>query len=522
MRRCDGRGLTVCANRVVQCVGVVILAALVWYALRFTQYMEPVAGYEYPVDSRDSVWQNLLCALLVFAVFAGGKALEERMGERTQRIVCRVTAGIAMLWQGVWSFLWVLAADRPPGGDQDSVLSAAIGFLEGNYGALGEGGYCEIYPHQLGLASLEELIFRISGGTDYHVMQWILAAMAVGTVYCVYGILKDLSGRTAVVVPGTLLAGLCTAPILYSSWIYGESPYVFFTLLAARMLARYGRKKTVGALAGVVAAMTLAVLVRKNAMILILAFCLVGAVSAFAKRDKKLLCAMVLAVLVPALCYAGIYKMYELRSGYEHAKGMPVYGHMYIGLQESEGRCGWYYLYCTNTYYENDRDTDRARAAYGELIAQRWSEMRDTPGYTTWFFKNKILSQWNAPLYQSVYFNFVHGEVHYPKVTAFLDRLSGDLFGAVLWVADRLQFVIYLGMLLYFAVGIRRDSDPLRHLLAVTVIGGFLFSVMWEAKTRYAFPCYMMMFPPAAIGYRELAERLWKVIGSYREKKAGR
>lgn len=514
--------LTVWANRVVRLAGCAILLALVWYALRFTQYMEPVAGYEYPMDGKDSPWQNLLAAAVALAVFAAGMALEKRVGQKAQAWIRRVALWIAMLWQGVWGFWWITAADRCPKGDQNSVFSAAAGFFAGDYGALGEGGYCEIYPHQLGLASLEELIFRIIGRADYHVLQMILAAMIVGMVYCAYGILKDLSGHAAVVVPGTLLAGLCTAPIFYSCWVYGEVPYVFFTLLAARFLARYGREGRVRSLAGMVAAVTFAMLVRKNAMIVIVALALAGAVTALAKRDGRLLCALVLAALVPALCYGGIYRMYEIRSGYAHARGMPAYGHIYIGMQESEGRCGWYYMYCTDVYYQNDRDTDRTRDAYAALLAERWRDMRDNPGYALWFFKSKALSQWNAPLYQSVYFNFVHEDVHDFRIAALLDRFSGDLFDEILWMADRLQFVIYFGMLLYFLLGIRRDDDVLRHLLAVVVIGGFLFSILWEAKTRYTFPYYMMMFPPAAMGYRALAERLGKWSGRLRGISSGK
>lgn len=509
--------MTVLANWVVRLIGSAILFVLVWYALRFTQYMVPMQGYEYPVDTKDSMLQNVLCLGLVLAAFAAGTVLEGHLGERPRRWLERAAAGIAMLWQGVWGFLWITAADRCPKGDQESVFKAAAGYLVGDYHSLGKRGYCEIYPHQLGLASLEELIFRILGKADYYAIQLIFVGMIVGTVYCIYGMLRELSGRMTVVVLGTLLAGSCTAPIFYTCWVYGEVPFVFFALLAAWMLARYGKRGGAGALAGFVAAVTFAMLVRKNALILIVAFCLVGAVRAFARRDKRLVCAMVLAVLIPNLCYSAIFKMYEVRSGYEHAEGLPSNGFVHIGLQETEGRYGWDYLDSNKVYYDNGRNTDRTREAYGEMIEERLEEMRSQPGYLGMFFKGKILSQWNAPLYQSMYFNYVHEEVHYESVTAFLDRLSGDWFSGLLWAADRLQFVIYFGMLFYFLLRVRKDSDPLEHLLAVTIIGGFLFSILWEAKTRYVFPYYMMMFPMAALGYQELVGRLRRMHGAKRK-----
>lgn len=516
-----GVKLTRTANWVVRLTGGAILFVLVWYSLRFTQYMVPMQGYEYPVDVKDSMLQNLLALAVVIGLFAAGLLLERRVGEQAQRWIRRAVVGISMLWQGVWGFLWITAADRCPKGDQESVFKAAAGYLVGDYHSLGKRGYCEIYPHQLGLASLEELIFRIVGRADYHVIQMIFVAMIVGSVYCIYGFLKELSEHESVVVLGTLLAGSCMAPVFYTCWVYGEVPFVFFALLAAWMVARYMRRGTRGALAGFVAAVTFGVLVRKNALILVAAFGLAGAVYAFAKRDKRIVITILLAVLVPNLCYSGIYKMYELRSGYAHAEGLPANGFIHIGLQETEGRYGWDYLDSNKAYYDNGRNTDRTREVYSELIAERLREMAGQPGYMAAFFKGKVLSQWNAPLYQSMYFNYVHEEVHNESVTAFLDRLSGDLFDELLWAADRLQFVIYAGSLLYFILCVKRDSNLLQHLLAVTVIGGFLFSILWEAKTRYVFPYYMMMFPMAAMGYGELVRLLQDKLKKFKGIKIG-
>lgn len=500
--------LTKISNGVVRLTGGAILFVLVWYSMRFTQYMVPMQGYENPVDTRDSVLQNLVAMAFIIGLFAMGFMLERRMGDRMLRWIQRGVLGISMLWQGVWGLLWILAADRCPKGDQASVFRAAARYLVGDYHSLGPNGYCEIYPHQLGLASLEELIFRIYGRADYRVVQIIFVAMIVASVYCIYGILKELSEHATVVVLGTLLAGSCMAPVFYTCWVYGEVPFVFASLLAARMLARYIKGGGRGSLAGFVAAVTFGVLVRKNMLILVVAFGLAGAVYAFTKRDKKIAVTILLAVLVPNLCYSGIYKMYELRSGYEHAEGLPANGYIYIGLQETVGRYGWDYHNSNKHYYDSGRDTDKTREIYSKLIAERLREMAEQPEYMVQFFKGKVLSQWNAPLYQSMYFNYVHEEVYNESVTAFLDRLSGDLFDELLWAADRLQFVIYLGSFLYYLLCVKRDSNLLQHLLAVTVIGGFLFSILWEAKTRYVFPYYMMMFPMAAMGYGELLRLL--------------
>lgn len=48
----------------------------------------------------------------------------------------------------------------------------------------------------------------------------------------------------------------------------------------------------------------------------------------------------------------------------------------------------------------------------------------------------------------------------------------------------------------------------LQHILPVMIIGGFLFSMIWEAKARYILPYYIAMFPMAVIGYQQFLPKL--------------
>ena len=41
-------------------------------------------------------------------------------------------------------------------------------------------------------------------------------------------------------------------------------------------------------------------------------------------------------------------------------------------------------------------------------------------------------------------------------------------------------------------------------MLLIAVLGGFFFSVIWEAKARYVFPYFMMMLPYAAMGAEQV------------------
>lgn len=506
------------ANWVIRIMGSLILLILVRYALTGTQYMLPVSGHEFPIEIRDSVFLNLAVAALVLLLCVGLNEAERKISASKSQFCEKIVVIAAMLWQAVAGLCWVLAADRQPTADQLHVYNAAVGFLEGDYGTLEATQYSGMFPHQLGLAFVEELVFRILGNTDYHVMQVLFVLLNAGSVYFIYGILKELSGRLSVVVTGTVLAGSCIASIFYSSWIYGEVPWVFFSLLTAWMVAKYSKKSKISTIVVAVVSMTIGTLMRKNMLILIVAFCLLGILWAFENKDKKFLIAVIVACVLPQLCYQGIFMMYEMRSGIPHSDGVPTNAYIYIGMEETKGRFGWDFSNSSAQYFANDADTEKSNEIYGEMIRERWQIMKASRGYLRGFYSGKILSQWNEPLYQSLYFNFGHEETHNAKLTAFEDRLKDDLFDRVLWFADRLQFIIYAGCLLYFVFCVKKDSNLLQHLLAVAIIGGFLFSIIWEAKARYMYAYYMMMFPLAALGYGELI-RLAEKYCFFRKKK---
>lgn len=47
----------------------------------------------------------------------------------------------------------------------------------------------------------------------------------------------------------------------------------------------------------------------------------------------------------------------------------------------------------------------------------------------------------------------------------------------------------------------------------MTILGGMLYHLLFEAKAQYAYPYMMYMLPLAAMGLCALAEKLKKVSG---------
>lgn len=512
-------GLATAANYVVKCFGLVIFAFLLWYALRYTWFIMP-GGREIPVEMHDGWWKNVIgvlavCGLMVFFLFA-----ERKVSPARQQLLSGAAIILTVLWVGGLGLWWVNSAVRVPNGDCAFVYGAASYFQEGRFWFLETpGNYCSMYPHQLGLIALTEVLFLFVGTYNFYAFELLCVIFAMGIVFGGYLVLREIITALSAAVLYCAVSGCCIPLVFYTSWVYGDLPGTFFTVIAMWMLLRYSKSRKAGWLAGLVGMVTLAMINRKNSMILIVALCLVTLVSMLKRRDWKLLLAVALCIVVPWLSYMGIYKMYEIRSGYEHYPGIPSITWIDMGLHDVGGVCGWYDDSARQLYYSADGDAEQTAVLSARRIRERLTEFEENPSYAVTFFKKKILSQWNEPLYQSVYFNTVYEPENVPPADSLAAKISGVYFSAVLSFCDRLQFIIYFGIFAYFLFGIRRDSDILQQITVVTIIGGFLFSILWEAKARYIFPYYLMMFPFSVIGYRQALKAAMALIG--RRKKTG-
>lgn len=501
-----GNFMTAAANWIVRITGTVIFLVLTWYSLRYTQYMI-VGGDEIAHNVRDSVVGN--CLALAFGILLAGLLwfFAKRVAVRIQERIMRVCVAFSVLWTGGWGYWWISVVDRQPEGDQAFVYGAATYFSKGDFAFLKPGGYCGLCPHQLPLIAMIELLYLVVGLHNYFACQVVCTLLAAGIVWLGYRLLWEMTQNPGTVILYSMVMLGCLPLIFYTGWVYGDVPSIFFTMLAAWSLLRYERTGHVRWLAVLVLATTFALLVRLHSAVFLIALCLVGAVFILRKKDLKLLAALVLAVILPIIAYQGVFKMYELRSGLPHAKGMPSLSYISMGMQDIYDRCGWYTTYCAEVFEMAGDDPVLAAEISKQDIAKRLEEFRADPSYAWGFYREKVLSQWNEPLYQSLYFG---NKFHMPlkeAQEAFIERLKLEAFDNLLLICDRMQFVIYVGTVLYFVLAVRAKSNILQHLMAVALIGGFLFSIIWEAKARYIMPYYVTMFPIAVMGYWELVER---------------
>lgn len=188
---------------------------------------------------------------------------------------------------------------------------------------------------------------------------------------------------------------------------------------------------------------------------------------------------------------------------------------LWVAMATQEGEdgkeAGWYNGLAWDLFVdEAGRDQEVATEMAKAVIAESMERFKGDPAYMLDFYKRKIVSQWSEPTYACQ----VETNHRWSERSAFMDRLyKGDLWKPFVRVMDVYQSLIYWGALLFLLWMIRKKIPVEKLGLIIVAIGGFIFYIFWEAKSRYVFPYFMMMLPCACCGWDLFVQKLsqwWK------------
>ncbi len=447
-----------------------------------------------------------------------------------KRVLLCITFGWILLLGG----LLVLFGRTAPAADAMSVYSAAQSLAIGDTSVIHPTeSYLSYYPQQVGLMAFLEWIIRLwnllpINLEPYHSIKCLYVVLTCVIVFyqykCVHTLWED--DRTDCIY--LVLAAANLPMIMYSSFVYGEIPsfaamsvglYYLIALLkniSSGVLAR--RQLALQAVLSLVG-LTLAVMLRKNSLIIIIAVILVVMLEWLHNRRHLLLLYGILCITLSLTILPATQKIYELRADNKLQTGVPAMSYLAMGMQESSRGNGWYNGFNFNTYLESGMDTDKTVAISKEAIAERKAYFKENPDYACAFYFNKFLSQWADGTYASRQATLATLGPRHPVVEEFY---TGKFTKAYISFCNIYQNAIYLGcfagafMILYK----RRTNRLYSWIGMIGVFGGFLFHMIWEANSRYIFLYGLLLLPYAAQGLADISNT--SVLGKFHRNTADR
>ena len=146
-----------------------------------------------------------------------------------------------------------------------------------------------------------------------------------------------------------------------------------------------------------------------------------------------------------------------------------------------------------NGWYKEERgeyalqNSDAAKDEYKEEIKERLQYFVKNPGYTFKFYIDKITSMWTENTYSAVRVNAI-------GPYEFLEDMTEPL----LFYQKMLLVLTSVCTLVVLIQNRKNISLDIIFLLTI-FIGGFLFHILWEAKSRYIIPYIVVLIPIASI-----------------------
>lgn len=487
-------------------IGMIIMAVLLLYSFRYTKrllYSEAI------LDEGDSIGWNVLALLIALAI----ALVIGKLGEKLSAKALLIIAIMASVFVMIAGCILAYAADIYAVGDQYQLYLAAQSFATGDLEWLADYSYFHKFPFQLAMAILYALVFWLTGTDSFFVL---CAAQAVATGITVLGgflITRELFENRKVEL--TYLVSLISfLPIYnYVLYIYGEAFGACFLVWAIYFFLRANRsgnerKRRILFFALSIFFMSLAYLARRGYLVAFVAFCIYQIL--LCMREKKILplfglLAMFLAMNLGQTVFL---KIAEIKIGTEYDAACPTITWVAMGMMDSsEGSYappGSYNGYNDMVYEESGYNPEISAKIAGEYIGERILYFKENPKAAFYFYKEKLMAQWNEPTYGAfamTYFmavpaDWVHtlymGETESAFVRSYLNRYQSCMYVA-----------FFVGFLLIFL----KKCDLHQIFPMLLLLGGFFLSLIWETKSRYVYAYVLMALPSAAMAYQIAAEK---------------
>lgn len=480
-----------------------LIALYLFYLAGFSTSVIPLVETVYLI--KDSFLVNVLFALLFsFILFAvcfvikrvgAFSAFIERVNsDKKYYTKCRSALLLAYF---IVLCVYVFAVQKEAVHDRLSIFTAAAEWMDGNYSSL-RTGYVVSYPHQLGIILFIYIFSHFFGAFNYIAFQ-VLNAICIACTYKAFAELSDLSGNSNSI--GLLITVFCVlfAPVaLYTTFVYGTFIGLCLSVNAFKHIYLYYRNgKHAHAVISYVE-LFLAVVIKSNFLIFAIAYAIICLLLLCKKPSFKSLLPIAISVLI-IFSYKPIVNFaVESITNTPVPEGLPTISWVFLGLEENnELFDGWWKRDALLLFAEAGYDSTTAHYIMLERVIDRVRHMLSEPGDAVLFFARKNAAQWNNSDFEAFFVNNIPTSIQNANLFRWLFSAQGA--AAISPIFNRMHFVILFGVVLFLFTRDRKSYVSLFY--SVTVIGGFIFHTIWEGKSQYTLPYFILLIPMSAVGY---------------------
>lgn len=416
---------------------------------------------------------------------------------------------------GILGILWAFYAKFPIKSDQKFIDLIANQFLQNNFFALERGAYLYYYPHQLGIVVYIFLVYKIFASTNVLIPMVLNAIYSMIILLFVYKITKlifkdDIANNLIWFISGFFIFDL------RSTFIYGNIIGLMFAIIAIYNLFKFMQDNKKINIVIAIFSMVLAITLKLNYLIFFIAFSMTFVMYEIKNKNGKMLLNACLIILLIFAMFKfldfGMKSIIEKKSGKEFSRGVPSALYISMAMAEKESRpSGWF----NNQYNgvinipKNNYDLEKTKNEAEQDIKDRLEYYRNNPIDCIEYYEDKILSTWIEPTFQTIWDNSSMEETNedvkqYVESHVILNGLlNGNLKNGVEKYFDIYAITVYLLSFIGLMANFKKMTIE-QFTLILIFFGGFTFHILWETKSLYVIPYFVMLLPLAANGLESI------------------
>lgn len=436
----------------------------------------------------------IIFAAIIFAVFPFKKKLEKI---KEKHFFLTLTALFTLM-----AIYLICNVDNTIRADALETTNCAKLFLSGDKSIFAKGNYMYIYPHQIGLMLYKALLHLFFEDNSISFVTNFL--LVLGINFFTYKI-SDLIFANRLTNNITILLSFLFLPqFFFILFAYGTVPGLFFTILSVYFALRFSKNLHYRDLILTIISGSIAVILRKNFLICIIAIVIFLCLDLFKKFSFKHLILMVSIIIFAIIPLKTLQNYFVVES-----KGVPstLWIAMGTDIDNNHRGPGWYDGTSYSIYVSEDYNSEKAAQIATQKIKDNLQKMKNSPVSAAKFFAKKVISQWADPVFQSVWSGPLEDCNQYTKTPFLKSIFTGGFAENILSNAMKLYMIIFWGLALMFILKYQ-DKHYGWQLAYLIVIGGFIFHVFWEAKSQYVYPYFFSIVPFAAFSLSQVFDNL--------------
>lgn len=480
-----------------------ILSLFILSSLFFTVYM-PLSGKE-KIEFYNSTWYFPILIFLFILVFLKSKKIVEKISSKKLILIFSV----AYLIVGFFLIYRLVGGLRA---DAYNVYQAAKEFNSGIFDSLtNKEGYLYLYPHQLGLTTLERIYIFLYDSEK--LIYCINLLFIIGTNFYIYKISLKLFKNQLVTNYSIILSFLFFPHFLFLTFAYGTIPGLFLVVFGYYHLLKYNETSHYyNALMSIVS-YTLACLIRNNYYIFVIAIILIQIFNFLEDMKwRKLLATFLIVISIPMSSFL-LKSYYQKVTHNPIPQGAPMISFITMGTQDNPNvpsLGGWWDGYNSSLLINNDFDHAKALQQAKNDLKDNLLTFYQQPMFAVKFFYKKILSTWLEPTFQSIWTGPLteRGNIQNSRLLkSIYEEKSGyyflNSFGKIFTVSI---YLLTLIAVIYYIISKKFSIFEL--ITIVFFLGGFFFHLLWETKSQYVFIYVLLLIPTAANGLEKITSIL--------------